>query len=175
MGEVKWQHEVFMKRLKAEFDFYNKDSRIYWYGNGMVPVGHKKRNDLVVFHDLTKLPSPMAIELKTADSFDGITEGLINQVKGDYQNRQFTVEKENWIAKPFPFWCFSTIPAIQYGLIYSKHYPEAANFFIERFAWKCKIGIIKRDQHDIQRLEISYRNARYAFNDRLTQVYSWSD
>lgn len=126
--------------------------RVYKYGKnhgdkGFYSVGHRKHFDLLVFHDKNNhIPNPLALEVKINSGNKGklqdITTGLYEQVTGAYRDKRFCCPKEKW--EGVPQYAFTTISAFEGRPIYEKHYPEAANFFIERFSWRMGVRILRK-------------------------------
>jgi hypothetical protein len=116
--------------------------RAYVYGKtGFMPMQDKKRFDILLFHGCVCVDSPIAIELKPSNTFSEITKALHDQIPDNYLGKEYRCEKENWKGTP-PVFAFTTKDAVFQGNIYTNNHSEASNFFVNRFAWRFKVGII---------------------------------
>jgi len=117
--------------------------RAYKYGHdGFMPVSDKKRFDVLIFHNRQPIPSPIALELKpNLAGFGEITKALHDQIPDKYMGKEFLCRKEKWIGVP-PLFAFTTKHAVFEGCIYKNNFMGAANFFVNRFAWRFNVGVL---------------------------------
>lgn len=145
--------------------------RCYVYGKkGFMPIDHKKRFDVLVFNEWLGIfgLSPIALELKAKDEFRVISEALYDQIDGLYHDKIFSCEKEKWSGKP-KVYALCTHNSIGSGWIYTTHFKEASNFFIDRISSRMKIGVLYRTNGCFW---LVYKDKFYDFTTkRSTHVY----
>lgn len=144
-----------------------------YYGKDFNTVGHRKRFDMLLFHESTNLPSPIGLEVKLGSHFHQITKGIIEQISGKYKDKKFKCDKENWEGIP-QLLAFTTITACEGGIIYGKHYPEASNFFVERICWALHAALLTKNLIQ-NKFVISYKNKRYCFDNSYIPILGWED
>jgi len=146
--------------------------RCYVYGkrDGFVPIGHRKRFDILIFHSRTYLPSPIAVELKpNLAGFSEITKALHDQIPTKYIGQKFSCKKENWEGIP-PIFGFTTKNAVFSGVVYTNNYPEAANFYVNRFAWRFDVAVLyKLDE----KYWLSHQNKLICLEDTRIEYHIW--
>ncbi len=160
--------------LKAKLE---KESVRAYYGKDFNAIGHRTRPDMLIFHNLKGLASPIGLEIKTGEHFQQITQGIYDQLHHKYADALFKCDKEKWEGK-LKMLAFTTITACEDGLIYGKHYSNASNFFVERICWKLGVALLLYNHPtDIKgrRFHISYKNKRYYFNGEVKQIVKWDD
>lgn len=143
--------ELDFQKLVAE-ELEKMGARCYSYNRGIgrgrfLPIGHRRRFDILVFHNCSTISNPFAIEAKTDGNFSAITKALQDQIKGEYIGKEFTCAAENWKGVPTLF-VLLTEDAYAVGNVYTRNHAEASNFFVDRFAWrltKGKLGVLYRD------------------------------
>lgn len=153
MKELEAQ-KVFRRILEEEFKQANQNVRVL-VGNEFknISTHWAEKPDLIIFHNIKfKSPimkkdillSPIGIEYKHTNKLDDITNGVIKQLQNTYINKKYldkTTGKEfclNSLA-------FANANGINKGVMYTRNFPQAANFFIERFCWKADVAVILRE------------------------------
>jgi hypothetical protein len=135
--------KILIEDLESKTTPDGKKIRCYVYGTeGFMPTDHKKRFDILIFHGRLGIASPIAIELKPSlTGFSEITKALHDQIPDKYMGKTFCCKKENWSGTP-PLFAFTTKTAVFNGKIYVNNYADAANFFVNRFAWRFNVGVL---------------------------------
>lgn len=145
--------------------------RCYVYGNeGFMPIGHKKRFDILIFHSRTYIQSPIALKLKPSlAGFSEITKALHDQIPTKYVGQRFSCEKEIWTGIP-PIFGFTTKDAVFNGVVYTNNYPEASNFFVNRFAWRFNVAVLYKLNG---KYWVSYQNKLICLEDDRVEHHIW--
>lgn len=172
MKELDYQ-KLLSEDLNKEFERLKIDAKAY-QGNQFKNIEKgksAKRPDLIIFHNINKLhpitkeivlESPIGIEFKLPLKFDRITKGVLDQIKGRYSNETYYLGKDK--TKPFKLksLAFATTTSCSEEKVYSKLYPEASNFFIERFCWRAGVSVLFKGKE----FYWSYRNYRFNLNNK---------
>jgi hypothetical protein len=155
--------ELDLHKIVAQ-DFISNGARCYSYnfnvGSGrFLPDGHKRRFDLLLFHENPELPSPIAIEVKSDGKFGTITRALHGQILGYYEGKNFTCAQEKWRGTP-ELLILLTETAYEKGIVYTTNFSNASNFYTERFAWRLskKFGLLFKYHGDWW---VSFQNTYY--------------
>lgn len=180
MKELEAQ-KIFKELLLEQFKAHNQKVQIL-VGNEFRNVEKKKhleKPDLVIFHKINFqhpiakipiLPSPIGIEYKHSDHLDTITTGVVKQLQNRYLDKIY-LNKETKQEFKLNSLAFANTNSVRDGLIYKRHYPEASNFFIERFCWKGNVAVILRTPKN--GLVFSHRNYHYFLNGKYFRDGSW--
>lgn len=160
---------IIVEDLKKKHQPHGNNFRAYVYGkSGFMPVEHKKRFDVLIFLEHPFLPSPIALEIKPSlAGFAEITKALHDQIPERYMGQRFSCKNEGWEGVPKLF-AFTTKTAIFEEKIYTNNFQDAANFFVNRFAWRFNVGVLYRRKGVYW---LSYQNVNYCLetNEREFQ------
>lgn len=129
-----------------------------------------EKPDLVLFHDITfnhpsvkkeVLKSPIGIEFKNAETLNAITTGVVDQLQGKYLNKEYQNRetKEKFRLNSL---AFATTLSIKEGVIYKRNFPNASNFFVERFCWRANVAVMFNVKD--KGICFSYRNYYFKLN-----------
>lgn len=180
MNELEAQ-KTFKKLLLAQFEIYHQKVNIL-VGNEFRNIEkgkHALKPDLVIFHNIkfknptTKKPfliSPIGIEYKHSDHLDTITTGVVEQLQNRYTDKTY-LNKETKETFTLNSLAFANTNSVKDGIIYKRNYPEASNFFIERFCWKGDVAVILKSPKN--GLVFSHKNYHYYLNGNYFRDGSW--
>lgn len=170
------RQEMLAQSLNIEFERFNVQLKAWW-GNQFKNADSKhwnKKPDLIITNGVEiKHPTtegiipPIGIEFKNAENFDAITTGVITQLKGSYLNETYCIEEKKFKLNTL---AFATTSSCADGKIYKLNYPDAANFFIERFCWKCRVAVLLKQNGEFV---WSYRNWLFGLNGKIKGRYSY--
>ena len=167
MKELAYQN-LLAQSLNIEFQRLGINAKAY-YGNQFKNIIGKtwgKKPDLIISHNLNiRLPSsgkkvlqsPIGMEFKKGTSFNQITTGVLDQIKGRYSNETYYLGKDKENSFKLGSLAFSTTTSCSKEKVYTKLYPEASNFFIERFCWRAKVAVLFKNGE----FYWSYKNHRF--------------
>jgi len=178
MCELK-QQSMLAESLNFEFERFGMNAKAC-YGNQFKNIEGKrwgKKPDLIIFHNQiylhptkrTKvLKSPIGIEFKKGNKFNQITTGVLNQITKKYAGETYYLNEEK--DKPFKLssLAFATTISCSTGKVYSKYYPEASNFFIERFCWRANVAVLLKHEGEFA---FSFVNYLYWLNGDIKARY----
>jgi len=179
MKELEAQ-KIFKELLLSQFKIYKQEVNIL-VGNEFknITTHWAEKPDLIIFHNIkfknpiTKkqiLPSPIGVEYKHSDHLDSITSGVIIQLQNQYLNKKY-LNKKTKEEFELNSLAFANTSSVKDGLIYKRNYPEASNFFIERFCWKGNVAVILKKPNN--GLVFSHRNYHYYLNGKYFRDGSW--
>jgi hypothetical protein len=154
MDELKVQ-EMLAKSLNIEFERFDLNAKAYYGNEFKNSIGKYwgKKPDLVLFHNLkirhpTKnaqvLQSPIGLEFKNGEKFNEITIGVLDQIKGRYLPEEYYLSEDKNTVFRLGSLAFATTTSCQTGIIYQKNFPDASNFFIERFCWRADVAVLMK-------------------------------
>jgi len=167
MSELDYQHLLAVS-LNVEFEKLRISAKAY-YGNQFKNIiGRQwgKKPDLIIFHNLNiNLPSngkrilqsPIGMEFKIGTEFNQITTGVLDQIKGRYSQETYHLNNDKENNFKLGSLAFATTTSCSEGKVYTNNYPEASNFFIERFCWRAKVAVLFKNKE----FYWSYRNYRF--------------
>jgi len=167
MNELAWQG-LLAQDLNAEFEKMHIGGKAF-HGHEFKNIEGQKWNkkpDLIILHNLKIihprtneeiLKSPIGMEFKLGTKFNQITIGVVDQIKERYSQETYHFNNKD---TPFKLGSlsFATTTSCSEGNVYTENYPEASNFFIERFCWRAKVAVLFKTKEFFW----SYRN--YHFN-----------
>lgn len=177
MNELDYQKQL-AESLNIEFEMHHIQAEAF-YGNQFKNSNGKKWNkkpDLIIFHKLKIihplmkveiLKSPIGIEFKNGTKFNQITTGVLDQIKGAYSQETYYLNKIENDLFELGSLAFTTTTGCSEGKIYTINYPEAANFFIERFCWRANVAILMKEKEFFW----SYDNYRFNLNGKPIGKY----
>lgn len=178
MKELEAQ-KIFKAILEEEFKIHKQKVRVL--------VGKEFKNisthwaekpDLIIFHNITFkspnmketiLKSPIGIEYKNTGKLDDITKGVIKQLQNTYLEKKYL---DNTTGKEFTLnsLAFANTKGIMNGIMYTGNFPQASNFFIERFCWKADVAVILREINN--GLIFSHHNYYFELNGKPYMEHS---
>jgi hypothetical protein len=169
MPELEMQ-KTLKELLKTHYDLHKIENTIL-VGNEFKNVsGHwAEKPDLIIFHKTNYyhkrmkkdiLCSPIGIEFKSSDKLNSITTGVITQLQKKYCLNEYVNRntKEKFKLNSL---CFASTSSVKEGILYKRNFPEAGNFYIERFCWKGDVAVLTNIKNE---LCFSYKNWYFKIN-----------